>query len=170
VCVLEAMAYGCVPVVSDIESGIPELINDGVTGFRVPVGDIDGFAERLTLLYKNSILRRRMSINAHLAVQEGGYDIESVTNKYITIFERIRSDIETGAFKRPKGDIWLPSFLQVHRETYRSLQKRHNQLKRSKIVVLFNEMRACPFLARLCLKMMDISARLCRLFPNRTPP
>ena len=37
VAMLEAMASGCVPVVSDIESGVPELVRDGVTGFRAPV-------------------------------------------------------------------------------------------------------------------------------------
>ena len=34
----EAMARGCVPVVTDIRSGIPELVRYGVNGYRVPVG------------------------------------------------------------------------------------------------------------------------------------
>ncbi len=45
--VVEAMAAGLVPVVSDLASGIPELVEDGRNGYRIPVGDIDGFAKAL---------------------------------------------------------------------------------------------------------------------------
>jgi glycosyltransferase involved in cell wall biosynthesis len=44
VALLEGMAHGCVPVVSDLPSGIPELVLNGVSGFRIAVGDIAGFA------------------------------------------------------------------------------------------------------------------------------
>lgn len=42
---LEAMAHGVVPVVSDIHSGIPEVVHHGKTGYRAPIGDYLGFAE-----------------------------------------------------------------------------------------------------------------------------
>lgn len=47
VALLEGMAHGCVPVVSDLPSGIPELVDNGVSGFRIPVGDIAGFANAI---------------------------------------------------------------------------------------------------------------------------
>jgi len=50
VALLEGMAHGCVPVVSDLPSGIPEVVENGVSGFRVPPGDIAGFADAITLL------------------------------------------------------------------------------------------------------------------------
>ena len=58
---VEAMGQGCVPVITDVRSGIPELISDGVDGFRVPIGDIDGFAARLAALQRNPGLRRQMA-------------------------------------------------------------------------------------------------------------
>jgi glycosyltransferase involved in cell wall biosynthesis len=50
VALLEGMAHGCVPVVSDLPSGIPELVENGVSGFRIPVGDVAGFADAIASL------------------------------------------------------------------------------------------------------------------------
>lgn len=44
---LEAMATGAVPIASSV-GGIPEVIEDGVTGFLVPSGDPEAVAARLT--------------------------------------------------------------------------------------------------------------------------
>lgn len=44
VALLEAGAAGMAVVVSDLPTGIPEVIHDGDTGYRLPVGDVAGFA------------------------------------------------------------------------------------------------------------------------------
>jgi len=44
--VLEAMAVG-VPVIATAVGGIPELIEDGVTGWLVPAGDVESLTARL---------------------------------------------------------------------------------------------------------------------------
>lgn len=46
---IEAMAHGIPPVVSDI-GGLPEVVEDGVTGWLVPPGDADALARRLAFL------------------------------------------------------------------------------------------------------------------------
>ncbi|WP_284244731.1 glycosyltransferase family 4 protein [Methylobacterium haplocladii] len=46
---IEAMAYGIPPVVSEI-GGLPEVVEDGVTGWLVPPGDSAALAQRLTAL------------------------------------------------------------------------------------------------------------------------
>lgn len=46
---IEAMAYGIPPVVSDI-GGLPEVVEDGVTGWLVPPGESAALADRLTAL------------------------------------------------------------------------------------------------------------------------
>ena len=43
---MEGMAHGCVPVVTDV-SGTGDLITDGVNGYLVRVGDMEGMAQRI---------------------------------------------------------------------------------------------------------------------------
>jgi glycosyltransferase involved in cell wall biosynthesis len=47
---VEAMANGCCPVVTNIDSGNKQLVANGINGFLIPVGDIAGFAEKIELL------------------------------------------------------------------------------------------------------------------------
>jgi glycosyltransferase involved in cell wall biosynthesis len=50
VALLEAGAAGVVPVVSDLPSGIPDVVTPGVSGYRPGVGDIGAFADAIALL------------------------------------------------------------------------------------------------------------------------
>jgi glycosyltransferase involved in cell wall biosynthesis len=59
VALMEAMMSG-LPVVASALSGIPELVEDGRTGFLVPSGDPRALAERLERLVGEPELRRRM--------------------------------------------------------------------------------------------------------------
>jgi glycosyltransferase involved in cell wall biosynthesis len=43
---MEAMLAGVPAVVSDV-GDLAELVEDGVNGYRVPAGDVDGFADRI---------------------------------------------------------------------------------------------------------------------------
>lgn len=59
--ILEAMSYG-LPVVATRWRGIPSLIDDGRTGFMVPIKDANALAEKLEILIKNPDLRWRMGM------------------------------------------------------------------------------------------------------------
>ncbi len=59
--VLESMASG-VPVVAANAGGIPNLIDDGKTGFLVPPGDTAAFADRLRRLQRQPNLRADMAL------------------------------------------------------------------------------------------------------------
>ncbi len=56
---LEAMSSG-LPVVASRVGGLPEVVEDGVCGRLVPVGDVDAIAASLTALVEDSPRRRRM--------------------------------------------------------------------------------------------------------------
>jgi glycosyltransferase involved in cell wall biosynthesis len=68
----EAMAAGCA-IVSTNVGGIPEVIEDGVTGFLVPAENPKALAEKITLLLKNHKILQAMAMNAKEA--SGRFDI-----------------------------------------------------------------------------------------------
>lgn len=61
--VLEAMACGCVVVATDC-GGPRDIIEDGVNGFLVPIGDVDAIVGRVQLLLADTALRNRMQLRA----------------------------------------------------------------------------------------------------------
>jgi glycosyltransferase involved in cell wall biosynthesis len=58
--VKEACASGAVPL-GTWHGGLPEIVEDGVTGFLVPERDVEALARRLGDLLRDPALRRRMS-------------------------------------------------------------------------------------------------------------
>src|ERR671918_3059908 len=74
VALLEGGAAGVVPVVSDRPSGVPEIVRDGDTGFRAPIGDCAAFAHAIAALAADRPRVEQMSaaIRAHVA---HGWDI-----------------------------------------------------------------------------------------------
>ena len=63
VSIVEGMKAGVVPVVSDIESGIPELVINDITGYKIKIDDAAAFADKIELLYNNKILLKKIKHN-----------------------------------------------------------------------------------------------------------
>jgi len=105
---LEAMGDGCVPVVTDMRSGVPELVQNGVNGYRVQVGDIQKFADCLTTLHRDMQLHRKMAARAYETLSTGGYRIRDMLTSYIALFQRVLEQSEQGAYCRPLASI-LPA-------------------------------------------------------------
>ena len=66
---LDAMAAG-LPVIASSVGGVPELIEDGTTGWLVPPQDADALASRLRLLLSDSDLRLRMGSAGYARVRD----------------------------------------------------------------------------------------------------
>lgn len=85
----EAMSCG-LPVVSfDCDFGPREIITDGVDGFLVPLGDIEGYAAKVCQLIEDEDLRRRMGQNGIVSSQR--YRAENIMPKWIKLFEELAS-------------------------------------------------------------------------------
>lgn len=63
VTVIEANACGTPVVASDVP-GLRDAVVDGKTGFLVPYGDVQGFADRITQILQDDALRRSLSEQA----------------------------------------------------------------------------------------------------------
>jgi glycosyltransferase involved in cell wall biosynthesis len=120
---LEAMGQGCVPVVSDLRSGIREVVVEGRNGFRVPPGDLQGFAKRLAELHANPDILRRMAEAAFDTVRSGCYRLDSMVQSYIDLFGLVWDESRRGAFRRPPGPIQPPPGLPWQEYLYEPLQK-----------------------------------------------
>ena len=70
---LEAMSYG-LPVVSTKVSGAEDLIEDGKSGFLVPVGDVKKLEEAILKLATDCDLRKRMGEAARERVKNNLMD------------------------------------------------------------------------------------------------
>ena len=71
VALLQAMAVGCFPVVSDLRSQ-QELVEDSVGGLRVPVGDIEALAGAIVRALEDAELRRDAVERNRTFVEEYG--------------------------------------------------------------------------------------------------
>lgn len=66
---LEAQACG-LPVVAFDNAGVPEAVQDGKTGFLVPVGEMEPFVEAVQRLLGDKGLRRQMGARASAFVRD----------------------------------------------------------------------------------------------------
>lgn len=87
-CLMEAMACGKPVVASDIR-GNRDLINDGETGFLVPLNSVEGLVNALEKLIKDEKLRLRMGRTAVKRIQ--AYSVEKVLKEMENIYGKFLS-------------------------------------------------------------------------------
>jgi glycosyltransferase involved in cell wall biosynthesis len=89
VALLEAMSVGLAPVVSNIESGVSEILSDGRTALLPAVGDIDAFADAIAALDGNRSLVESIGAAARRYVADH-HDVRACTDAYQALFARFR--------------------------------------------------------------------------------
>lgn len=85
VVLMEAMASG-VPVVSTFVSGIPELIEDGVSGRLVPPRDAAALAAAIEELVRDSSLRARFAERA-IATVRARFNVDHEASRLLALFQ-----------------------------------------------------------------------------------
>ena len=103
---IEAMGCGCVPIVSDIPSGIPDLVTEN-TGYKVAIGNITGFAQRVLMLQAAPDQQRKFSQACIRHVIDGGFRTADMGNSYQVLIEKIWADIQSKTYIRPEPLVWL---------------------------------------------------------------
>jgi len=82
---LEAMACAT-PVVACNSGGSPELIEDGVSGFLIPVNDSEALVSRVAELLAEPALRKLMGDNARRRIEES-FSVDRVLPKMIAAYD-----------------------------------------------------------------------------------
>jgi glycosyltransferase involved in cell wall biosynthesis len=115
VTLVEAAAAGVAPVVSDLLSGIPEIVIPGRTGYRIPIGDTRQFAATIALLASDRKMLEQMSLEIR-SVAVNNFDIRTNVKKYDRLYEsyaeprvdrRVRQVLQYGS---RLDQSWIPNF------------------------------------------------------------
>ena len=81
---LEAQQYGCVPIAYESFSALPDIIENGKTGFRIPAFNEQDFIEKLTYLMTHEGERERMAENC---IQHANkFQVSDIVNRWLSIF------------------------------------------------------------------------------------
>ena len=83
----EAMAMG-LPVISTLHGGIPELVQDAISGFLVPEHDAEAIAEKLIYLIEHSSEWAKMG-RAGRARVEANYDMTKLNDELVEIYQQM---------------------------------------------------------------------------------
>jgi glycosyltransferase involved in cell wall biosynthesis len=81
---LEAMGHGLVPVVSDLESGIRDVV-DATNGILVPVEDVEGYARAIIHLHEHRDELAAKSAAARARVKTD-FSAEAMTDRWLAAF------------------------------------------------------------------------------------
>lgn len=81
---LEAMGQELVPVVSDLESGIPEVVSAD-NGILVPVNDVEGYARAIVHLHEHRDDLTAKSAAARARVRKE-FSVEAMTDRWLAAF------------------------------------------------------------------------------------
>jgi N-acetyl-alpha-D-glucosaminyl L-malate synthase BshA len=85
--ILEAMCFAC-PSVSTRVGGIPEVVEDGASGFLVPPGDASALARKVEFLIQNPAQRAAMG-RAAQAVARDKFSTEAIVPQYEALYHRV---------------------------------------------------------------------------------
>lgn len=85
--VIEAMAFG-LPVVATNVGGLPEVVEDGVTGILVPPGNAEALADALIRLLRDPDLRARMGRAGRERVR-AEFTVDRVVTQMLAVYESV---------------------------------------------------------------------------------
>ncbi len=127
VSLLETMSTGLVPVITDLEGGIRDIVNDEI-GFRIPINDNNGFAEAIKKLHEDRVLLDRLSRNCRSKII-AYFDVQKTASAYHELFQRYKEfykakkirKIKVGArLDHPFIAASLTKFVRIVRKKFKS--------------------------------------------------
>lgn len=90
VAMLEAMAAGCIPVVSRVASGVSDIIHDDHNGMSFPIADVDAAARCIRSIAEAPESWQQMSAQAHQSAR-----LEVGMDRYVDRIRHVLSIVES---------------------------------------------------------------------------
>ena len=84
--ILQAQAMSCAVVATTV-GGIPEVVEDGVTGLLVPPRDAEALAQKIAALLDDPALDARLGQNARAAVMKH-YSLDAMGERLLELYEK----------------------------------------------------------------------------------
>lgn len=91
VVLLEAMAAKR-PVIATKTGAAPEIIEDGMTGLLVEIGNTEQLASLIAKVLKNSQFAKELSANAKIEVEK--YDWKRIASKILRLYDKVMEDFK----------------------------------------------------------------------------
>lgn len=85
--ILEAMFFGCPSVATNV-GGIPEVVEDGLTGLLVPSGDSESIAKALNDLIADAEKRKRLGENARIEASKR-FSSDAIIHRYEELYRHL---------------------------------------------------------------------------------
>jgi glycosyltransferase involved in cell wall biosynthesis len=101
VSMLEAMDAGCVPIVYDMESGIPDVVRSGDNGLMVPNGDIAAVVDAVAGLRADRKAWCRMAGAARQTIRDLKLTQDDMSDAYAAVISEVFAELEAGEYRRP---------------------------------------------------------------------
>lgn len=123
VVLLEAMEAGCVPVVTDIRSGIGELVRHGETGLLFPVGETTAGVAALQSLAADPARLARLAAAAHARFSASDYSLPTVARRYARLFDEAWARRARGDFAPAAGRAFAPRHHRLSSRVFTRLRQ-----------------------------------------------
>jgi colanic acid/amylovoran biosynthesis glycosyltransferase len=99
----EAMAMG-LPVIGTLHGGIPELVENGISGFLVPERDVDAIAQKLHYFIEHPEVWEQMGKAGRVYVEEH-YDINRLNDELVEIYQQAVMSHDELCKQLPKASV-----------------------------------------------------------------
>ena len=107
---LEAMAYGCVPIVSRLPGITDFVIEDSKNGFLIETGNIDAFISAIAHVFHDRMKLRLMSAASRLIIEER-FTADAMAKAYVDLVSRAQRGEFVKIWSSSRGPTLHPTLI-----------------------------------------------------------
>lgn len=86
---VEAMQYGCVPFAFDSFAALPDIIDDGINGYRIPPFNEEIYVQRIVDFIKKTREEKEKIYNASMSKAKL-FSVENIAKEWIRLFDNYK--------------------------------------------------------------------------------